>query len=120
VNAADLIDAFGTDCTLRRPDGPVTFVKGEAVAAEVTESTFVAYVEPITGYQLQSMEEGQRAREPILILTTIELRAASVANQTAGDVVLHNSIQYEISKVSHYAQTDLAHWEAEALRVEKQ
>lgn len=88
---------------------------GRNEAATSTDADFQANVQPLTGEALMRLEEGQRARKPVLVMTTTELRTMDATTNTAPDVVVIDTVEHEVIAVERFT-TFLPHYEAVAIR----
>ncbi len=104
----------------RRRYAAGSWVSGEYAPGASTDTTIAASVQPLDGDDLQSLDEGDRARRSRKLYTnTAQLRVAlqsgasgSTENLPADQVVI-DTVVYEVRKVMHEGGIPaLAHWKA--------
>ncbi len=88
---------------------------GYPTTASTTDTEFQANVQPLTGEALMRLEEGQRARKPVLVMTTAELRTMDASTNTQPDVVVIGGVEHEVISVEQFT-VFLPHFEAVAIR----
>jgi hypothetical protein len=117
----DDLPGYRGDLTLQRFAAQSIGGDGYPVAQTPTTSTIGGSWQPATWTQLQRLEEGQRRREPRMLLTDAEVRTANQHDGTPADRLVVDGVVYEVHQVEPWASLDdlPAHWECICLRLQE-
>ncbi len=76
------------------------------------ETCFKGNVQPITGFEILQVEEGDRTRQNLNIFTEFELKS--------DDIVVRKGIEYEVRTVEHWdiQVSNLSHFKARVVKVD--
>ncbi len=119
MNGAALIARFGQPHTITRR-GAVTFDKGRVKAGSTTPVNIVASVQPVPpGRFSELLPEGQNEKGMVEIFSDTELFATDETAKTLGDLLPYKGQTYEIKKVERWDPTDLTHWDAIAVLIQR-
>lgn len=110
-----MILSTGTYTRRRYAVASIDPATGRAAATATTDTDFTANVQPLTGEALQNLEEGQRARKPMLVMTMTELATLDAATNRPPDAVVIDSVEFEVIAVERYT-VHLPHYEAIVVR----
>ena len=95
-----------------------SFVAGQYEAGAATPFTLRAHVMPPDDEVLRDLEEGERARRPLLVVTKDELRTANEEAATAADRMTYQGDVFEAVRVQRFGSPLLPHYETIFLRLE--
>lgn len=115
----DALDCFTVPVQVTRPSGSVIYTRGRAVQAASTTFMIEGSVQPMTPEKLQELPELERTSESRIIYTEAALRAASVQNKTAADMVKYRGEDWKVVSVKTHDEGILDHAEVVIQRVGK-
>ena len=95
---------------------------GRYVPGPPTETPIRASVQPLTGADLQTLEEGDRQRDPKRVYTDSDLRTTNqhVTPKTKADHVIIDSVVYQVRTVDTWRSTSpIPHVKAIVLRLQE-
>lgn len=95
------------------------YVDGRFVAGAGTTTEFTAYIEPIEPDELVDLDEGQRSRAAVRIITRELLQTANEKLGIQADRIDLDYEEYEVVRVSRFRSQTLPHYEAIALRIDR-
>jgi hypothetical protein len=123
-----IIERMGRPYMFRR-FGPGRYVSGQWVDGDEviptdedgneTSFSMTASVQRLTPQETAAMPEGQRSSEWIKVYTGTQLLRADESERTKGDVVLFHGREYEVKKIEDWTDTELPHYKALAVLLEK-
>lgn len=88
---------------------------GRPAAPDSVEDTIEAWVQPVSGADLERLPEGRRTKKVIKLYSLDEIFSASTADAEMPDVIVVGSEEYEVENVFDWA-ADGAYWKALAVR----
>jgi len=104
---------------LKRSTGAATYADGYAQQVTRGSVSFGGSVQPLTGDELLDLEEGQRSRDPRIILTETELKTVDKSTGIPADIVEYEGKDYVVYKVEPYVEWSgggVQHYEVTILR----
>jgi hypothetical protein len=93
--------------------GAVTWAGGLPVRAPETSSTIRASVQPVDSWTLQRVEEGLRGKRWLRVMSSQELRCASVEQGIEPDILVIDGLRYQVHMVDAWPQGLIPHWAAD-------
>lgn len=111
---------LGTDTyTLRRYTAPgVWGPDGEYTPGPFVDSSIEGSLQPANDRVLQSLPEGDRNSDPMVLLSYTEMRTASQYTGVRADEILVGGIRYEVRLASQETAV-LPHWRGTLLRIQE-
>lgn len=108
---------LGTETLTRRRYGAQTIdgATGRPATNTPTDASFTGSVQPASDDDMQTLPEGDRAREGLRIYTTTELRVADESSGLPADEVVRGSVVYQVRKLRTYGHL-LDHYRAIVVR----
>lgn len=95
-----------------------TYVKGKWVPGGLSSSFPIqTSVQPLTGYDLQTLPEGLDVSTSFMIFPVEELRAADPKNSVPGDIVVMGGVNYMVQLVNPEQNGVIPHYETVISRV---
>ena len=91
---------------------------GIYVAGATTDLAIQATELPLTGKDLQTLTEGERARNPKKFFTTTNSRVVDLSTQTLADHILVGSEEFEARSVRNF-KTIIPHFHVVALELQE-
>ena len=105
--------------TLRRYEGAVTYdERGEPVYPSAVDGPLRASVQPADGEALETLPEGERTSDAILVMTRTPLRTGSQFEGTRADEVIVDGVRYQVRTVKRWPSV-LPHYECVCTRVDE-
>jgi len=113
-----VILATGTYTRRRGTAKAIDPATGHATTPTWSETSITANVQPLSPEQLSRLPEGDRVRDPRLVITRESLRTvdASSGAKLPADRVVIDGTEYEVFSVERYTAI-LPHYEAVVMRV---
>lgn len=106
-----------TPVTVTRASSEGEYVDGDFQPADPAILTVRAHIQPVSGREMLTFEEGERTREAIRLYADQELRPADEAAGLAADVVAYNGANYQVQRVQPWPLGGLPHWKAIAFKL---
>lgn len=112
----DLLSIAGYQETLIvRRQTPGSYVNGNFVEGDSTETSFVGVTQPLTPRDLALLPEGQMENEGIKIYTETQLFTGNEKTKQKADIIVWRGNTYEVLRVEHrYQIPNLVHYKAQA------
>ena len=104
--------------TLRRQSGSVSWGSDGRPSASTADTTIQASVQPLGERELQRLPEGFRQRDPRRIYTESELRTADQHGDTVADLVVIDSVVYQVQSVTRHRSV-IPHYRGLLLRIQE-
>jgi hypothetical protein len=95
---------------------------GRYTPGATTDTTISASVQPLTGIELQTLEEGDRQRDPKRVYTDSDLRTSNqhVTPKTVADHVIIDTLVYQVRRVDTWRGTaPIPHVKAIVVRLQE-
>jgi hypothetical protein len=108
--------------TRRRFAGGTRGTDGRYVPGAATDTPINASVQPIGGVELQTLEEGDRQRDPKRVYTDSDLRTSNqhVTPKTKADHVIIDSVVYQVRRVDTWRSVSpIPHVKAIVVRLQE-
>lgn len=112
-----VLAGIGSNVSVLRGGGPVTFVKGRAVQPAQTTVTILASIQPATPNDLKQLPELERTEEIIKVFSADPLYTANEEAQTPADIIIWQGKHYRVFGPMPYQQSILDHYETLAKKV---
>lgn len=92
---------------------------GSWVPGVTSDVTITASVQPLTGEELKMLDEGQRSRRPIMVITDADLQTVDETARTKADRIVWDGEEFEIHRIENFEMGLMAHREAICLRADR-
>lgn len=89
---------------------------GRYTPGSVTETTITASVQPLDGRELETLDEGERSRHPLVAYTQDDLRTVSLPDVERADELVIDADRYEVRSVERH-RAIIVHNRAVLLRI---
>lgn len=103
MDLSPVIGSLGTGKVRVTRASATTWVDGDAVPGSTSRFWVDAIVQPMPQEEVRRLPEGDRPVEPVVIFTRRKLKAASVAEQTPGDLIDYGGCTYEVLTVGNWS-----------------
>lgn len=109
---------LGAETITRKRYGPVTRgLDGLATFPSPTSTSIRASVQPAGGKVLETLDEGERTRDPRVVFSSSDLRPVDEATSSPADRLVVDGSDYEVRDVKVYRRGRLVHYRAVVLKV---
>jgi len=108
---------LGTETLTRRRYGAQSIdgATGRPASNTPTDTVFVGSVQPASDDDMQTLPEGERAREGLRIYATTALRVADESSGLPADEVVRGAVVYQVRRLQRYGHL-LDHYRAIVVR----
>ena len=96
-----------------------SYINGRWVNVEGAEIDIKSSFQPTTGEDLQNFPEGERSEDLFKIYTKTEIKGVRQGTDQKGDLIIHNSIRYNVVQVYPWVNGVITHYKA-IIRREKE
>ena len=110
-------ELFDTYSVKRRAAGG--YSSGDFVTGAESTVTIKASIHPADGEELLNLPEGMRTRAGIVVHTKTQLITVNDETQRDPDRIVYQGEDWEVMRIEQYTTKTLPHYEALALRIER-
>ena len=112
---ADVIDCFASDTYTVTRTVEATYTLGRKVAGSTSTLSVIASIQPVTGYDLENLPEGQHSENVRHVYTTTELKARQ--DGFAPDKFAIDSETWEVWRLERWEDGAETHYRATISRL---